>query len=87
MPEFVNNKLYFETGKETTEEFTTNNGQKFEIKGDSLGLFNILMRGGGVAPKLCEERFTNYKGAKKALEDYLDYKNKLTPKKNADKEI
>lgn len=54
------------------EDHTAPRGGKFYIGRDANGLYFIQMRSGGVAPKICEHKFTSLMDARRNLNRYFD---------------
>lgn len=50
--------------------YVSNKGTRYEITPEG-GLFAIRMKRGGKAPPICDQRYTTYQTAERALETYL----------------
>ena len=58
---------------ETDKEFISNKGTEFEIVIRGTGNYQIKMKRGGNAPKICEGKYTSRAEAEKVLERYLKH--------------
>lgn len=54
------------------KNYVTKSGAKYSIRCTPQGLFFITMNNGGVKPKFCDERFTNFRKAEKAITDHSE---------------
>ena len=59
-----------QTSQETVR-YISNRDKEFRIQRLGNGLYQIVMSGGGVAPKICESLYTSHQEAEKVLVTYL----------------
>lgn len=65
------------TSQGTDKRYVSHRGKEFFIDTLTNGLHRIRMTSGGVAPKICKDRYTSYNVAEKALIAYLRSRDRI----------
>ena len=61
----------------TGSKFISNRGKPFRIEMTDNGFYHIIQQNGGKAPRICDELYTSYSLAEKALTLYLQKNDRL----------
>lgn len=68
-----------------SEKFVTERGFELSIEPTGSGLYSIVPKSGGKAPKICDGFYTSHLVARKVLIDYINSTDKLGYAEHPDK--